>query len=216
MPNGGSDCCMTCWFNPGAARPPQVDYAEAAWADAVPERTAQQKTGNPVEQYCGIRQFPVENATHTYCLNNPRHTFPPSRVPLGPVFGFSGNYESDERRILIECPDTPEIRDNLLEIANSMINRPETWAPYLIMSKLEVIAFQLAHFREERARPVFEYLANLNLSRDQLPSFYVDDATERLRFQGENFLRLLDSPPEKPGSSIGKPISGYIEQYPGN
>ena len=55
MPNGGSDCCGTCWFN----------------------RQNRGKSGYPRDgedrddAYCEIRDAAVENPFWTYCANHP-------------------------------------------------------------------------------------------------------------------------------------------------
>ena len=121
MPNGGSDCCMTCWFNPGAKYPPAEDFKDKSSEEIL---ALLESVPKPSDSYCKIRHFPVKDAAYTYWLNSNRHSYKQSPIPVGPVFEFSGDYQTNERHISIKCPDTPEIRDNLLEIANDMIGRP--------------------------------------------------------------------------------------------
>jgi hypothetical protein len=54
MPNGGSDCCGTCWFN---AR----NKGEAGYAHA----------DDPEPKFCTIRGLAIENSFWTYCGNHP-------------------------------------------------------------------------------------------------------------------------------------------------
>ena len=69
MPNGGSDCCGTCWFN--AKNKGQAGYDHAS--DHEPA-------------FCTIRSLPIEDAFYTYCGNHPHRTPERDPIPIGPVF----------------------------------------------------------------------------------------------------------------------------------
>lgn len=68
MPNGGSDCCMTCPFN-GVNK---GDHGYPAIRDA--------------SFHCEIRGCPIPNPAYTYCNNHPRRNPLDSRTPRGPVW----------------------------------------------------------------------------------------------------------------------------------
>jgi hypothetical protein len=87
MPNGGSDCCGTCWFN------------------AVHANQAEQAR-------CLIRNFEVPNPFYTYCVNHQRHNPTKVRTPLGPVFTADGYPYT--RRTWLPAPDSEQVREQLL------------------------------------------------------------------------------------------------------
>ena len=82
MPNGGSDCCMTCWFNPGAKYPPRQDFKNKSREEIL---AILELVPKPSDNYCEIRGFQVKDAAYTYCLNSNRHSFKQSPIPVGPV-----------------------------------------------------------------------------------------------------------------------------------
>ena len=57
MPNGGSDCCGTCWFN----RENQVEAGYAHMSEAEPA-------------YCEIRNLDIPNPFYTCCANHPHRS----------------------------------------------------------------------------------------------------------------------------------------------
>ena len=64
MPNGGSDCCGTCWFN--RRNRGEKGYNRADDID--------------VEALCEIRDVLIENPFWTYCANHPHRR--PQRDPI--------------------------------------------------------------------------------------------------------------------------------------
>jgi hypothetical protein len=87
MPNGGSDCCGTCWFN-------AKNKGEAGYAHAK----------DPEPDFCTIRSLPIEDPFYTYCANHPYNRQKRDPIPIGPVF------TGDERRELevgAPCPGDP-------------------------------------------------------------------------------------------------------------
>ena len=52
MPNGGSDCCGTCWFN-------AKNKGEAGYGHRK----------DPDPEYCLIRQLEIRSPMYTYCAN---------------------------------------------------------------------------------------------------------------------------------------------------
>lgn len=133
MPNGGSDCCGTCWHN----------------------RSLEGKKGssnfNPdIPSYCEIRNLYIEDPFYTYCANHPYHG--PNRVPIpiGPVF------VGMERKVWKESPDTEEIREHLLHIV-----RTPKEHKYLFptMTARDRAIQQLVVWRDERLIPALEELS---------------------------------------------------------
>lgn len=56
MPNGGSDCCGTCWFN-------EANDGEVGFPKNKSDRAKK----------CMIRGFEINNPFWTYCANHPHH-----------------------------------------------------------------------------------------------------------------------------------------------
>ncbi len=76
MPNGGSDCCGTCWFN--AKNKGQAGYEHVE---------------DPEPNFCIIRQLAIKNAFYTYCANHPHKNPDKLNIPIGPVYvGDSSGY----------------------------------------------------------------------------------------------------------------------------
>ena len=63
MPNGGSDCCGTCWFN----RSLEGQRGSANFNDEIPS-------------HCEIRDLDIPDPFYTYCANHPCHR--PGRDPM--------------------------------------------------------------------------------------------------------------------------------------
>lgn len=130
MPNGGSDCCGTCWFN--AKNKGQAGYDHA---------------DGPEQALCTIRDLAIENPFYTYCCNHPRRRPDKDPIPIGPV--YTGD-ESGERTLWKPSPDNEEIREHLLTLLEHMQEKPSTEYP-IGMYVDEVVVWQLAQFREARA-----------------------------------------------------------------
>ena len=98
MPNGGSDCCGTCWFN-------ETNEGEAYYSP---------RTDNRIPDFCTIRELPVREPFYTYCANHPYRNPEGIEVPIGPV------WEGTPREILKLSPDTEEARLTLLELVRQI------------------------------------------------------------------------------------------------
>lgn len=131
MPNGGPDCCGTCWFN--ARNKGEVGY------DHV---------GDPEPNLCTIRGLAIENPFWTYCTNHPYHR--PSRdpIPIGPVFIVPGGFPY-VREQWQPSPDTEEVRQHLLDLVRAIQEQPADECPTVHSD--EVVVWQLGEFREGRA-----------------------------------------------------------------
>ena len=130
MPNGGSDCCGTCWFN--AKNGEQAGYARAR---------------SPDPAFCTIRNLPIENPFYTYCGNHPHRRPQRDPIPIGPVFVRDS---SGARKFWQPSPDTEEVRQHLLGLLTQMEQQPVSEYPIGVYSD-EVVVWQLGEFRESRA-----------------------------------------------------------------
>ena len=130
MPNGGSDCCGTCWFN-------TKNKGEEGYVYAV----------DPEPALCAIRKFSIDSPFYTYCGNHPHRRPERDPIPLGPV--YTGD-SSGQRKLWKESPDTEDIRQHLLELLEGTVERPGSEYPLGIFTD-EIVAWQLGEFREARA-----------------------------------------------------------------
>src|SRR5262249_7841937 len=131
MPNGGPDCCGTCWFN-------TKNKGEAGYAHA----------SDPEPAFCSIRGLPIKDPFYTYCANHPRRKPERDSIPIGPV--FTGD-SSGAREFWQPAPDTEEIRLHLLSLRAAMEEQPHSEYPIGVYAD-EVVVWQVGEFRESRAR----------------------------------------------------------------
>jgi hypothetical protein len=130
MPNGGSDCCGTCWFN--ARNKGEVGYGHIDSTEP---------------HFCTIRNLPIESGFYTYCANHPNHRPERETVPIGPV--LTGN-SLGERQVWKPSPDTEEIRRHLIGLLDRIDERPGFQDPSENRG-FEAVIRQLGEFREARA-----------------------------------------------------------------
>ena len=143
MPNGGSDCCGTCWFN-------RKNRGERNWT---------QHRGNPEADYCTIRDVGIEDPFYTYCANHPHRRPVRDPIPIGPITRYAGDGWSNERTVWRPSPDSEEIRLHLLELLRGLpAHAARDWYP-IGQSLAEVIIWQLGEFREERAAELIESIS---------------------------------------------------------
>jgi tetratricopeptide (TPR) repeat protein len=136
MPNGGSDCCGTCWFN-------SKNGGKAGYGGA-------DKKG---KVRCTIRGINVPNPFYTYCANHPHHTHEKIDVPLGPVFvAEPDGMMSYRRKIWLNPPDNENVRLKLIEVLEHISDEFEQRYPSETSIEEEVIN-QLVELREKRAIP---------------------------------------------------------------
>ena len=147
MPNGGSDCCGTCWFN--AKNKGEAGYAHSR--DLEPS-------------FCSIRNLPIEDPFYTYCGNHPHRRPERDRVPIGPV--FTGD-SSEARQFWQPSPDTEEIRQHLLSLLGAQEQQPASEYPFGTYGD-EVVVWQLGEFREVRAIAGLRRIANFDPSAKEL------------------------------------------------
>jgi hypothetical protein len=130
VPNGGSDCCGTCWFN-------TRNKGEAGYGHA----------GDLGPASCAIRDFAIKNPFYTYCGNHPHRRPEKDLIPIGPV--YTGD-SSGQRTLWKNSPDTEAIRLHLLKLLEEMAEEPVAEYPIGTHSD-EVVVWQLGAFKEPRA-----------------------------------------------------------------
>ncbi|OED35733.1 hypothetical protein AB832_06135 [Flavobacteriaceae bacterium (ex Bugula neritina AB1)] len=138
MPNGGSDCCGTCWFN-------SKNEGEPGYHGSTKEGIVT----------CQIRNLEIEDPFYTYCINHPHHNSNRIKTPLGPV------YSGDDRQILIESPDNREVRDSLIELLQKIEEIPINEYPIGRGLDEEVI-IQVGKLEEKRAVPSLKRITNFD------------------------------------------------------
>jgi len=143
MPNGGSDCCGTCWFN--AKNNGQAGYGHA---------------GDPEPALCTIRNFSIDVPFYTYCGNHPHRRPEKDSIPVGPV--FTGD-SSGQRKIWKNSPDTEDVRQHLLTLLERMEEEPNSEYPLGIYTD-EIVVWQLGEFREARAVDQLRRIASFNIA----------------------------------------------------
>ena len=141
MPNGGSDCCATCWFN-------ERNEGKAGF---LPTSRLSPAT-------CTIRGASVARPSYTYCGNHPHRRPKRDPIPIGPL--FTGD-ASGERRIAALSPDNEVIRTHLLDLLRMMKQTPRSEYPMGFQSD-EVVVWQLGEFREARAEKGLRIVASFD------------------------------------------------------
>lgn len=138
MPNGGSDCCGTCWFN--------------SKNEGEPGYHGSKKEGIAV---CQIRDIEIQNSFYTYCTNHPHHNPNRITVPIGPV------YVDEDRRILHEAPDDEQTRKLLVSFLKSMEETPQNEYPAGVPIDEQAI-IQVGNLKEKRATPYLRRILSFN------------------------------------------------------
>ena len=147
MPNGGSDCCGTRWFN----------RANGGRAGSVHHDPS-------IPSYCEIRELRRKDPFYTYCSNHPYRMQRRVEVPLGPVYiDAGGSAEREDGAIefwsgrdhWLDAPDTPEVRDQLLELLSNHDKLHDAYSFYG-NSLVQVIIDECERLREPRIIPILE------------------------------------------------------------
>jgi len=138
MPNGGSDCCGTCWFNAKNKGKAGYDHAE-----------------DPEPDFCIIRSLPIAKAFYTYCGNHSHHRPQRDPIPIGPVF------TGMERELWQVSPDTEEIRQHLLALVGQIEEQPRPEYSGGLHTD-EAVVWQLGEFRESRAAEPLRRIASFD------------------------------------------------------
>lgn len=149
MPNGGSDCCGTCWFN----RANSGEMGSSNHDHSIPS-------------HCEIRDLAIEDPFYTYCANHPYRLQRRVPVPLGPVYvHVDWSEERDgvtqvwsERKPWKDAPDNEEIRGQLLALLEDPGDLADNY-PFYGENLLAVVVDELERLREKRAIPIMERIA---------------------------------------------------------
>ena len=150
MPNGGSDCCSTCWFNKR-----NKDEAFCENPDGL------------LPDFCNIRALPIEDPVYTYCANHPRRRPEHDSIPIGPL--FTGD-PTGAREVWRSSPDTDEFRNHLLSLLAEIAEQPESEYP-IGVDVDEVVVWQLGEFRERKAIPQLQRLASFDPAASETGPF---------------------------------------------
>lgn len=139
MPNGGSDCCGTCWFN-------RTNRGERDW---------QTHADRSLPPFCEIRNLAIEDPFYTYCANHPHRRPDRDPMPIGPVTRHAGWDDGDTsapgRYVWKRSPDSEDIRQHLLTLLNSLSDHLDKDYYPLGHGLGQTIVWQLGEFKERRA-----------------------------------------------------------------
>lgn len=170
MPNGGSDCCGTCWFN-----------------RANGGRMGSSRHDDSTPSHCEIRDLAIDDPFYTYCSNHPYRMQRRVPVPLGPVYvhvdesferAGKSNY-THGREIWVHAPDTDEVRNQLLRLPEEPGGTSDHYPSYGD-DLLGVVVDELERLRESRAIPILERVAEEVREHDEA-SEGVQRALTRIR-----------------------------------
>ena len=171
MPNGGSDCCGTCWFN-------RTNRGERDW---------QRHADASVQPFCEIRNVAIDDPFYTYCANHPHRRPERDPIPIGPIWSYGGESWTEEagqpghyivrenpRVVWKPSPDSDEIRQHLLDLLASIFEHMAVdWYP-IGGGLAQTVMWQLGEFKERRA------VRNLEWVRDNCPDEMAATASEAL------------------------------------
>ena len=144
MPNGGSDCCGTCWFN-------RTNRGERDWV---------RHSDDSVPPYCEIREVAIDDPFYTYCANHPHRRPDRDPIPIGPITRYVGDGWSDGREVWVPSPDSEEIRQHLLYLLENFFEHLFKDRYPLGQGVSEVIIWQLGQFRERRAERYLQWISD--------------------------------------------------------
>ena len=149
MPNGGSDCCGTCWFN-------RSNGGEPGFANFNSE----------VPSYCEIRRLAIPDPFYTYCANHPHHRPDRDPIPIGPVYVHG---KAGEREFWQPSPDTEEVRGHLLAIVRALGEHKDGYPFYAPPPHMMAIE-QLADFGDGRLLEALEDLSQRDEVKEARPA----------------------------------------------
>ena len=171
MPNGGSDCCGTCWFNrANGGKPGSANHDRS------------------IPDFCEIRDLEIEDPFYTYCANHPHHRPDRDPIPIGPVYVNEGvSITSSGGRVFWQpSPDTEEIRQHLLDIIRDPGQHGSRYPFYAAPPHMKAIE-QLVEFGDRRVVDAMEILSE----RDE-----VQEHRERILELIQEVREELDEKPE--------------------
>ena len=149
MPNGGSDCCGTCWFN-------RANHGRAGSVNH----------DHSIPSHCEIRDLAIEDPFYPYCANHPYRRPDRDPLPIGPVLlpedvtpetpeiaptVLDTGTEWSARVVWKASPDSEEIRVQLLELLVDLEEQARKDRYFPTPSMAAAVIWQLGEFRESRA-----------------------------------------------------------------
>ena len=137
MPNGGSDCCGTCWFN-------RKNCGDRNWL---------RHTRNPEPHHCTIRDVAIDDPFYTFCANHPHRRPDRDPIPIGRITRHRRSDGGETRVIWRHSPDTEEIRLHLLELLDGLFEHTARDRYPIGHSLAKAIIWQLGQFKEQCAGP---------------------------------------------------------------
>ena len=183
MPNGGSDCCGTCWFN-------RANHGRAGSVNH----------DHSIPSHCEIRDLAIEDPFYTYCANHPYRRPDQDPIPIGPVLRpgdvtpetpeiaptvLDTGTEWSARVVWKASPDNEEIRGHLLELLADLEEQAGKDRYFPTPSMAAAVIWQLGEFRESRAVR----------SLTRIIELYDEDAVEDAR---EALAKIRGGPEEDP------------------
>lgn len=157
MPNGGPDCCGTCWFN-------RRNQGERDWHRHRDEN---------IPPYCEIRDLAIEDPFYTYCANHPDRRPDRDSIPIGPVLRHGGWGElrrvqagqpeelvvwEGPRYVWKPSPDSEQIRQHLMNLLEDVFKHMSRDRCLIGTNLGATIIRQLGEFREKRAVRNLEWI----------------------------------------------------------
>ena len=141
MPNGGSDCCGTCWFN-----------------RALRGQRGSTNFDHGVPSHCEIRGLDIPDPFWTYCANHPYHRPGRDQIPIGPVYVVDDALRST-RKEWQPSPDTEGIRQHLLDIVRLPDEHRDTGYHFYTHPAHIAAVQQLLEWRDRRLISALEEIA---------------------------------------------------------
>lgn len=141
MPNGGSDCCGTCWFN-----------------RSLRGQRGSRNFDRGVPSHCEIRGPDIPDPFWTYCANHPYHRPGRDPIPIGPVYVVDDALEST-RKEWQPSPDTEGIRQHLLDIVRLPDEHRDTGYHFYTHPAHIAAIQQLLEWRDLRLISALEQIA---------------------------------------------------------
>lgn len=151
MPNGGTDCCGTCWFN-----------------RSLGGKRGSRNFNRAIPSHCEIRALDIPNPFWTYCANHPYHRPSQDRIPIGPVYVHE--IKGDRRKEWRPSPDTEEVRQHLLDIVRLPEEQFDEGYHFYTHPAHVAAIWQLLEWRDTRLISVLEEIAQ----RPEVQDFRAD------------------------------------------
>lgn len=141
MPNGGSDCCGTCWFN-----------------RSLRGQRGSSNFNHEVPSHCEVRRLDIPDPFSTYCANHPYHRPGRDPIPIGPVYVLDDPLRST-RKEWQPSPDTEGIRQHLLDIVRLPDEHRDTGYHFYTHPAHIAAIQQLLEWRDRRLISALEEIA---------------------------------------------------------